>query len=76
MNPFESLFLNKECSIVSKYRFSQKQICKVRQGLGIATNNAAEYHALILGLRHAIEKGYKKIKVKGDSKLVCMQVCQ
>ncbi|VVA92328.1 unnamed protein product [Arabis nemorensis] len=49
-------------------------ICKVRQGLGIATNNAAEYHALILGLRHAIEKGYKKIKVKGDSKLVCLQI--
>ncbi|CAN7094289.1 unnamed protein product [Brassica rapa subsp. narinosa] len=49
-------------------------ICKVRQGLGIATNNAAEYHGLILGLRHAIERGYKKIKVKGDSKLICMQI--
>ncbi|KAG7598131.1 Ribosomal protein L9/RNase H1 N-terminal [Arabidopsis suecica] len=49
-------------------------ICRLRQGLGIATNNAAEYHALILGLKYAIEKGYKKIKVKGDSKLVCMQI--
>ncbi|AEE30476.1 Ribonuclease H domain [Arabidopsis thaliana x Arabidopsis arenosa] len=49
-------------------------ICRVRQGLGIATNNAAEYHALILGLKYAIEKGYKNIKVKGDSKLVCMQI--
>ncbi|XP_056866441.1 uncharacterized protein LOC108821153 isoform X2 [Raphanus sativus] len=49
-------------------------ICKVRQGLGIATNNAAEYHGLILGLRHAIERGYKIIKVKGDSKLICMQI--
>ncbi|CDY60797.1 BnaC05g50790D [Brassica napus] len=49
-------------------------ICKVRQGLGIATNNAAEYHGLILGLKHAIERGYKKIKVKGDSKLICMQI--
>uniref|UniRef100_A0A1J3DI33 RNase H type-1 domain-containing protein n=1 Tax=Noccaea caerulescens TaxID=107243 RepID=A0A1J3DI33_NOCCA len=49
-------------------------ICRVRQGLGVATNNAAEYHGLILGLRHAVEKGYKKIKVKGDSKLVCMQI--
>lgn len=48
----------------------------MRQGLGIATNNAAEYHGLILGLRHAIERGYKKIKVKGDSKLICMQVRQ
>ncbi|ESQ34384.1 hypothetical protein EUTSA_v10008082mg [Eutrema salsugineum] len=49
-------------------------ICKVRQGLGIATNNAAEYHGLILGLKHAIERGYRKIKVKGDSKLICMQL--
>ncbi|EFH42100.1 hypothetical protein ARALYDRAFT_357356 [Arabidopsis lyrata subsp. lyrata] len=49
-------------------------ICKMRQGLGIATNNAAEYHGLILGLKHAIEKGYTKIKVKTDSKLVCMQM--
>ncbi|XP_010482437.1 PREDICTED: uncharacterized protein LOC104761102 [Camelina sativa] len=49
-------------------------ICKIRQGLGIATNNAAEYHGLILGLKHAIEKGYTKIKVKSDSKLVCMQM--
>nr|AFJ66171.1 hypothetical protein 11M19.15 [Arabidopsis halleri] len=49
-------------------------VCKMRQGLGIATNNAAEYHGLILGLKHAIEKGYTKIKVKTDSKLVCMQV--
>jgi len=56
------------------YQFSQKQIFKMRQGLGIATNNAAEYHGLILGLKHAIEKGYTKIKVKTDSKLVCMQV--
>ncbi|EOA13603.1 hypothetical protein CARUB_v10026668mg [Capsella rubella] len=49
-------------------------ICKMRQGLGIATNNAAEYHGLILGLKHAIERGYRKIKVKGDSKLVSMQM--
>ncbi|XP_019058824.1 PREDICTED: uncharacterized protein LOC104824673 [Tarenaya hassleriana] len=49
-------------------------ICKLRQGLGIATNNAAEYHGMILGLKYAVEKGYKNIRVKGDSKLVCMQM--
>ncbi|XP_019088567.1 PREDICTED: uncharacterized protein LOC109127705 isoform X2 [Camelina sativa] len=49
-------------------------VCKIRQGLGIATNNAAEYHGLILGLKHAIEKGYTKVKVNTDSKLVCMQM--
>ncbi|GMH01636.1 hypothetical protein Nepgr_003475 [Nepenthes gracilis] len=49
-------------------------ICKLRQGLGIATNNAAEYRAVILGLKYALEKGYTSIRVRGDSKLVCMQL--
>ncbi|ONI32575.1 hypothetical protein PRUPE_1G373800 [Prunus persica] len=49
-------------------------ICKVREGLGIATNNVAEYRAVILGLKCALRKGFSKIVVQGDSKLVCMQV--
>ncbi|XP_022735619.1 uncharacterized protein LOC111288980 [Durio zibethinus] len=49
-------------------------ICKLREGLGIATCNAAEYRAIILGLKHALKKGYTSISVKGDSKLVCMQI--
>ncbi|KAJ0095283.1 hypothetical protein Patl1_16223 [Pistacia atlantica] len=42
--------------------------------VGIATNNVAEYRALILGLKYALRKGYTNIQVRGDSKLVCMQV--
>ncbi|XVF02390.1 hypothetical protein REPUB_Repub04eG0171500 [Reevesia pubescens] len=49
-------------------------ICKLREGLGIATNNAAEYRAVILGLKHALKKGYTSVRVRGDSKLVCMQL--
>lgn len=49
-------------------------ICKLREGLGIATNNVAEYRAMILGLRNALQRGCKDIQVQGDSKLVCMQV--
>ncbi|GMI74954.1 hypothetical protein like AT1G24090 [Hibiscus trionum] len=49
-------------------------ICKLREGLGVATNNAAEYRAVILGLKHALRKGYTNIRVRGDSKLVCMQL--
>nr|KJB31311.1 hypothetical protein B456_005G185700 [Gossypium raimondii] len=49
-------------------------ICKLREGLGIATNNAAEYRAIILGLKQALRKGYTNIRVRGDSKLVCMQL--
>ncbi|KAK1423035.1 hypothetical protein QVD17_18328 [Tagetes erecta] len=49
-------------------------ICRLREGLGIATNNVAEYRAMILGLRYALSKGFTSIRVLGDSKLVCMQV--
>ncbi|CAO2829208.1 unnamed protein product [Amaranthus hypochondriacus] len=49
-------------------------ICRIRQGLGVATCNAAEYHAVILGLKKALEMGYTSIQVLGDSKLVCMQL--
>uniref|UniRef100_A0A1J3CRZ7 RNase H type-1 domain-containing protein n=1 Tax=Noccaea caerulescens TaxID=107243 RepID=A0A1J3CRZ7_NOCCA len=46
----------------------------LREGVGIATNNVAEYRALILGLKCALEKGYRNVHVQGDSMLVCMQV--
>nr|GEX28052.1 ribonuclease H1 [Tanacetum cinerariifolium] len=49
-------------------------ICRLREGLGIATNNVAEYRAMILGLKSALSKGFTSIRVMGDSKLVCMQV--
>lgn len=47
---------------------------RLREGMGVATNNAAEYRGLILGLKYAISKGFKHIRAQGDSKLVCMQV--
>ncbi|XP_043707822.1 uncharacterized protein LOC122657110 isoform X2 [Telopea speciosissima] len=49
-------------------------VFQVREGVGFATNNVAEYRAIILGMKHALKKGFKKIHVKGDSKLVYMQV--
>ncbi|XP_057416213.1 uncharacterized protein LOC130710852 isoform X4 [Lotus japonicus] len=49
-------------------------ICRLREGAGIATNNAAEYRAMILGMRYALKKGFTGIRIKGDSKLVCMQI--
>lgn len=51
-------------------------ICRVREGLGTVTNNVAEYRAIILGMKCALEKGCTNIKVLGDSKLVCMQMEQ
>ncbi|XP_011086514.1 uncharacterized protein LOC105168222 isoform X3 [Sesamum indicum] len=49
-------------------------ICRLREGLGIATNNVAEYRGFILGLKYALGKGFTSVRVRGDSKLVCMQI--
>ncbi|KAF5190570.1 Ribonuclease h protein [Thalictrum thalictroides] len=49
-------------------------VWRLREGVGIATNNVAEYRAVLLGLKQALKKGFSQIRVRGDSKLVCMQV--
>jgi ribonuclease HI len=42
--------------------------------IGVATNNVAEYTALILGLKQAAKLGATKIHVRGDSELVIKQM--
>ncbi len=42
--------------------------------IGSATNNQAEYEALIAGLTAALEAGIEEIVVQGDSELVVKQV--
>jgi ribonuclease HI len=42
--------------------------------IGRATNNVAEYRALITGLEKAIELGAKRIVVRGDSELIIRQM--
>ncbi|MHB9288549.1 ribonuclease HI family protein [Halobacteriales archaeon Cl-PHB] len=41
---------------------------------GKATNNEAEYHALIRGLEVASEQGCTEVEARGDSQLVVRQV--
>lgn len=48
-----------------------KEICT---SLGVATVNEAEYHALLTGLKAAIQLGVQDIKVRGDSNLIVSQV--
>ncbi|KAL2484557.1 RNase H family protein [Abeliophyllum distichum] len=48
--------------------------CRLREGLGVATTSVAEYRGIILGLKYALGKGFTSIRVRGDSKLVCMQI--
>ncbi len=44
------------------------------EGIGVATNNVAEYQGLIAGLRAAIELGATVVEVRMDSKLVVEQM--
>lgn len=44
------------------------------QLLGAATNNVAEYMALLLGLKAAAELGASEVEVIGDSELIARQV--
>ena len=50
------------------------ELLKGMQFLGRMTNNAAEYSALILGLRGALEIGGTSIKIYTDSELVAKQM--
>jgi ribonuclease HI len=43
--------------------------------LGKATNNEAEYHALIRGLEVAVEQGHTDVEARGDSQLVVRLLC-
>jgi ribonuclease HI len=42
--------------------------------IGEATNNVAEYHALLLGLELARELGAREVEVVNDSELVARQI--
>ena len=43
--------------------------------LGEATNNVAEYEALLLGMQRARELGAARIEMRADSQLVVRQLC-
>jgi ribonuclease HI len=49
-------------------------IAEVSEYLGVATNNVAEYRALILTLRRALDEGCSKVDIRMDSELVVRQL--
>jgi ribonuclease HI len=54
---------------------SEDVLAERAEGLGVATNNVAEYRGLIAGLEAAIELGATDVAVRMDSKLVVEQMC-
>ncbi len=53
---------------------SGREIAAWGRKIGTATNNAAEYIAMIEGLRRALEMGFKSIEVRTDSQLMERQL--
>ena len=49
-------------------------IAELHGGLGIATNNVAEYSGLLAALRWAIERGHRVVRIKADSELLVKQM--
>lgn len=47
---------------------------EIARGIGVTTNNVAEYTALIAGLELALDKGVSELDVRVDSELVVQQV--
>jgi ribonuclease HI len=45
-----------------------------RERIGTATNNVAEYRALLLGIERAAELGAAELELVGDSELIVRQV--
>lgn len=51
-----------------------RRLATVSESIGVATNNVAEYRALIAGLERAREFGARALRVRADSELVVRQL--
>ena len=49
-------------------------IQELHGGLGIATNNVAEYNGLLAALQWAIEHGHRTVHIRADSELLVKQM--
>jgi ribonuclease HI len=43
-------------------------------GLGIATNNVAEYNGLLAALKWAVDHGHERVQIRADSELLVKQM--
>ena len=49
-------------------------VVDLKESLGIATNNVAEYSGLLAALRWAVEQGLKTLHIRSDSLLLVKQM--
>lgn len=61
-------------AIVKRGTADGETVAECSEYIGRETNNVAEYSALILGLKKALELGFTEVEVRMDSELVVKQV--
>ena len=49
-------------------------LAELHGGLGIATNNIAEYNGLLAALQWAVDHGHPRIRIRADSELLVKQM--
>lgn len=49
-------------------------LAELYEGIGIATNNVAEYRGLLAALEWALEHGHRRLHIKSDSLLLVQQI--
>jgi ribonuclease HI len=70
------IYLQAQQTLPAQQQQQQKQpLIERGEYIGHATNNYAEYTALLIGLQAAAEEGIKALLIEGDSQLVINQVC-
>jgi ribonuclease HI len=50
------------------------EVAELSGHLGIATNNVAEYHGLLAGLRYVLDHGGGAVRIRADSELLIRQL--
>jgi len=53
---------------------SGEKLATISQGIGMTTNNQAEYRAVIAGLEKALSLGIEEVEVRSDSELMVRQI--
>ena len=49
-------------------------LAELHGGLGIATNNIAEYNGLLAALKWAVDHGHSRVRIRADSELLIKQM--
>ena len=49
-------------------------VAELYGGIGVATNNVAEYNGLLAALRWAVQHGHRLVRIKADSELLVRQM--